>query len=488
MPARDLTDGKPGPRKRRLRGLLNFDHLDWLALIFALVLLCAPLLLLSIPKFPFSLWKVAKNLWIATLAILFALVVRRIKREDLLGFLFGLIGLGASYSPAALRSYFVDANAYSTTTDWKRFLNPHSWKFWMMTTLCAASLVLVRYGNPLSIFAATHVKALKPVYFCTDRSADNLRAQTGATPDPAISSTICQGQTAVCASLIFGEANVYVQIDQHSDAPPGTEIVTRAPAEPQITYLPKDEFYRLLSRKIQESREHSAFLFVHGFRNSFQDALESAAGLAVNLKFKGVPIAFSWPADKESLTYIWRNYGGDSRRVPVGANDLAILLPELRRQSDAQIFHVIAHSIGSTLTAQAELQAAPQLCQRPKPMTNTILAAPDITPELFHQQVGAMECASDRLTIYFSHADMALLASTLLQEGRRIGAGAPPIPHADVIDATDVDTGIIGHSYLFTGSVLRDIFSLLQMPNSPATDRVGVVEDAQTGAYRLTNP
>jgi esterase/lipase superfamily enzyme len=487
MPAGDPTNGEPRPRKGGLLRFLNLDLLDGLALIVSLALFCAPLLLLAFPRFPFSLWKEAEKLWVPALVILFALIARRIEREDLLELLLGSTGLGASRAVVAQWSAFEAAGPHWVTL-WKRFCNPRKWLFWVMTTLLAASLVLVRYGNPLSTFAATRVKALKPVFFCTDRSTDNLAAQTEADQAPPISSTVCQGQTTVCASLIFGEANVHVKIDQHSDAPPDTEIVTRDPAETQITYLSKDEFYDRLSQKIQNSPKHDALLFVHGFRNSFEDALESAAILAVNLKFKGAPIAFSWPADKDGLTYMLRNYGGDSRRVPVGANDLAILLPELRQRSGAQTFHVIAHSIGSTLTAQAELQASPQLCQSRKPFMNSILAAPDITPELFRQQISAMQCASDRVTIYFSHADMALLASTLLQEGQRIGAGVPPIPGADVIDATDVDPAGIGHSYLFTGAVLRDIFSLLQMPNSPATDRVGVVKDAQIGAYRLTNP
>lgn len=481
MPAEESTNDQPGPRKGGQRGFLKLDAWDWSGLIVSLVLLGAPLLLLLIPSFPFSLWKVAKNLWIGAPLIPFVLIARRIKSEDWLELLLGLSGQGVTPPIAAIQAW----QEKSHGVDWKKLWNLRNLVLGM-AVLVVIAFVLVRYGNPFASLVATRIKVLKPVLFCTDRSASDLAAQTGTNPDSSMLSTICQGQTAVCASVFFGEAKEPVEIDEHSDAPPGTETVTDPQVKARITYLAMDEFYERLRRETEESPKRDAFLFVHGFRNSFEDALGSAAGLAVHLKFKGAPVAFSWPAEKGSIAEMSRNYGGDSRRVAVGANDLAILLPELRQRSGAQTFHVIAHSIGSTVTAQAELQASAQLPQSPKPFANTILAAPDITPELFHQQVGTVQRASDRLTIYFSHGDVALFLSRLVQEGGRVGAGTPPIPGADVIDATNVDTGVTGHSYVFTGFLLRDIFDLFQMPTSPATDRPGVMRDSQTGVYRLT--
>ena len=482
MATGSLMSGEPG--RGGLRAFLHFDAWDWAGVIVAVVLFFAPLLLLLLSKFPFFLWRVAEILSIAALAIPFVLIARRIKAEDLFELLLGLSGDGVTAPVAGLRQAWGQG---TLRVDWKKLWNLRNLLLGMAAVIVIA-FGLVRYGNPFASFAAARIKVLKPVLFCTDRIAGDLAAQTGVDPDPSIVSKICLGQTVMCASLFFGEAKEPVEIDEHSDAPPGTETVTDQQVKSQITYFTVDEFYERLRRRVEQSPKRDAFLFVHGFRNSFEDALESAAGLAVHLKFKGAAVAFSWPAAKQSIPEIGFNYGADSRRVAVGANDLAILLPELRQRSGAQTFHVIAHSIGSTVTAQAEYQATAQLCQSPKPFSNSILAAPDLTPELFHQQVAAVRCASDRLTIYISHGDVALFLSKLVQEGERVGAGTSAVPGTDVIDATNVDTGVTGHSYLFTGAVLRDIFSLMQMPTSAATDRVGVEKVADSEAYRLTNP
>jgi esterase/lipase superfamily enzyme len=207
--------------------------------------------------------------------------------------------------------------------------------------------------------------------------------------------------------------------------------------------------------------------------------------MSIDLKFKGAPIAFSWPLEHEGIFSLPENYGTDSRRVQMGANDLAMILPLVRSRSDAVQFDVIAHSIGSNLTAQSILQARAELCEHGASFDNVVFGAPDIFPELLAQQSPALLCSARRLTIYYSHHDKALLASMILQQGRRIGRGSPPIRGANSIDAGEIDPTFIGHSYLFSRSVLHEVFTLIHS-GMPAKDRLGVEEDAYTGGFRLS--
>ena len=66
-------------------------------------------------------------------------------------------------------------------------------------------------------------------------------------------------------------------------------------------------------------------------------------------------------------------------------------------------------------------------------------------------------------------ADLALAASHTLHDFPRVGDTSPTV-HVfdgyDVIEATKVDTGFLGHSYVFeSGSVLADVFELFKGTN-----------------------
>ena len=325
------------------------------------------------------------------------------------------------------------------------------------------------FSVPLVV--SSRMAALKLVFFVTDRPEIASNFRNYALP--------CDDGIENCQAFAFGEALVLVPLAQSTRPPGNTELAAYDSDKPKIIPLRRPDFYSELQRF------ENAFLYTHGFHTSLDEALRSAAQISIDLKFEGAAIAFNWPSEHEAIPYLFENYNGDTRRVPVGANDLAVLLPLIRSRSKATSFDIIAHSIGSNLTAQAILQSRAKLCESGASFTNIVLGAPDILPELFDQQAPALLCSARRLTIYYSRHDKALLASTILQEGRRIGRGTPPISGADVIDAGEVDSTFIDHHYLFSGRVLGDVFVLIHS-GMPASKRYGVLEDTETGAFVLT--
>jgi esterase/lipase superfamily enzyme len=95
-----------------------------------------------------------------------------------------------------------------------------------------------------------------------------------------------------------------------------------------------------------------------------------------------------------------------------------------------------------------------------------ILAAPDIDADVFRREIApAITKVSNRVTLYASDKDEALAMSQQVHQDHRAGQAGKGIVLArgiDTVDATLVDTGLIGHSYYGDNrSVLTDIYLLL---------------------------
>ena len=82
---------------------------------------------------------------------------------------------------------------------------------------------------------------------------------------------------------------------------------------------------------------------------------------------------------------------------------------------------------------------------------HVVLAAPDIDADIFKHRIAPnITTTAKRVTLYASQLDLALIASRYFNNGARIGdsgRGIAPIPGIDTIDASAVDTSLLGHSY-----------------------------------------
>ncbi len=64
----------------------------------------------------------------------------------------------------------------------------------------------------------------------------------------------------------------------------------------RIDALDPDAFYSQLDARVGEDDERSAFIFIHGYNVTFDDALRRTAQLSFDLEFPGAPILYSWPS------------------------------------------------------------------------------------------------------------------------------------------------------------------------------------------------
>jgi esterase/lipase superfamily enzyme len=238
--------------------------------------------------------------------------------------------------------------------------------------------------------------------------------------------------------------------------PDGTEIVER------------DRWLQTFRTRIGDpgsSHDRSAFVFIHGFNNTFEDAAHRTAQIAHDLRLKSVPILYSWP----SIGGGPQTYIADGESARRSERNLVAFLKDLKSNSGAESITLIAHSMGARLLGHALTVLRNDVGSYDRSYFDEIvLAAPDIDAEVFKEQiVPAMTGLSNGRTMYASSEDWALWASRKAH-ARRLRAGQSGddivvMPGLETIDASNVNTDFIGHdTFATTRAMLDDIFYLVQ--------------------------
>ena len=250
-----------------------------------------------------------------------------------------------------------------------------------------------------------------------------------------------------------------------------TETPERHVVLMSIDPRPADEFFARLRACVEQSQRRSAFVFVHGFNVTFEDAARRTAQIAYDLKFDGAPVFYSWPSQGGLLKYTI-----DENNVRWSVQHLREFLVDFARRSGAEQIHLIAHSMGNRALTGAlrDLAFLPEE-ERPT-FKEIILTAPDIDAGVFRTDIAPhIAKTADRVTLYASSNDTALSYSKQIHGYPRAGDTGEDLlvlPGMDTIDVSAVDTSLLGHNYYGDNdSVLADIFEVLHEAKPPAQRR-----------------
>jgi esterase/lipase superfamily enzyme len=236
----------------------------------------------------------------------------------------------------------------------------------------------------------------------------------------------------------------------------------------------KDAFLKSLSAQLETTGTDAALLFIHGYNVSFEDAVFRTAQLTVDLKFPGVPVTFSWPSYADPVKYTF-----DEQNAEVSIPALRELLTDLAAKSGAKRIHIIAHSMGNRVLAGALKNMDEHSREINKDVfREVVLAAPDIDSRVFKSQVLPHILANTgHCTLYASSRDRALLISRYFHNYQRLGETDPDLivtSGMDTIDASLVDTSLLGHSYIGdVQSIVSDLRELVVAGKRP-TERLGL--------------
>jgi esterase/lipase superfamily enzyme len=232
--------------------------------------------------------------------------------------------------------------------------------------------------------------------------------------------------------------------------------------------LEQPEFYAAINGVLDDLGDTSrdCLLYVHGYNVAFDDAAQRAAQIHFDLKFAGTTMFYSWPS-RASM----RHYFSDRNEIRFSHHLIKEFLAGVLENVDVDRFHIVAHSMGADALCQAIVELDPE----GQVFDQIILAAPDIDADVFKQQIlPRLEQCGHRTTLYCSQNDWALHASKHFNDSLRAGDSSNgPLTAAglDTIDASEMDTELLGHSYYGNSLRLLDDLRLLIEQNRPPAER-----------------
>jgi esterase/lipase superfamily enzyme len=221
-----------------------------------------------------------------------------------------------------------------------------------------------------------------------------------------------------------------------------------------------EQFLAGVSRQVEASRQKDLLVCVHGFNVDFDSAVVRAAQVALDMPFNGAVVAYAWPSQGGVM-----KYEDDEPINKDSVEPFAEFLTQLVEgvPADTKI-SIVVHSMGNRIVMQGLNRLPLEISE--KRFANVVLCAPDVGLSDFEAWAPGVVDRTERVTLYASENDSALVASKGLHAEQRAGDAFPPVIAAGIetVDCSTVDyTSFLGHSY-YSGNidVLGDLFLLLK--------------------------
>jgi len=240
------------------------------------------------------------------------------------------------------------------------------------------------------------------------------------------------------------------------------ERPTRLPPDPRtefsviepVVFRTDASFITEVNRELAKRPpgQRSLLLFVHGYNTTTSDAILRLGQFVEDSGFPGVPVLFTWASAAQVPRYVYDLNSALVARVQL--KEMADIL----RQTRAERFDILAHSMGTFLIMEGLVDAhlAGRLGTQGQ-IDHIVLASPDIDIDLFRTQISLLpQPIVDRIFILASKDDSALRFS------RRIAGGIERVGAADaeelgklgvtVIDLSEIEDSGSGSHSKFAGS------------------------------------
>ncbi|MEP9387709.1 alpha/beta hydrolase [Mesorhizobium sp. KR9-304] len=222
----------------------------------------------------------------------------------------------------------------------------------------------------------------------------------------------------------------------------------RAPPNPEKEFALVDvdkvasESQALAWYRKNRNAKRQALIFVHGYNNTYADAVFRFAQIVHDGGADAAPILFAWPSRARFFDYAYdKDSANYSRRA------LEDLILQAARSSDVDDVTILSHSMGTWLATEALRGVAMREKSIPAKIKNVILASPDIDIDVFRRQFIEMGPKRPHFTILTSRRDKALGLSRWISGGVARVGGTDLTPYADVLEelgVTVIDTSAIG--------------------------------------------
>lgn len=249
-----------------------------------------------------------------------------------------------------------------------------------------------------------------------------------------------------------------------------------------------------LGNRLAKGPTRSVLVFVHGFNNTFEDAVLRFAQIVHDSGTDDVPVLFTWPSAGKLLAY---GYDRDSSTYSRDA--LERTLDYLIADKSVGEISILAHSMGNWVTLEALRQMAIRNRSISPKIKNIMLADADVDIDVFRTQVAAMGANRPIFTVFIDSNDKALAAAKILWGSKtRLGDFNPDAePYKTfmeqnrirIVNMTDVRThGWIDHGvYAESPRIIRQIGLQLASGQALTDQRISPAEGLSLATVRVVN-
>lgn len=230
----------------------------------------------------------------------------------------------------------------------------------------------------------------------------------------------------------------------------------------------EDIVLKSLANSLTRMKRPELLIVVHGYNVTHDEAVTRTCQVAHDLPYDGAVLAFTWPS-----TGRLDGYFRDENNASFSEAEFAELIGVLRRALPPTTrINILAHSMGNrvVLGGLNVLSDYPPTGKVPR-IHHLILAAPDVGHIQFANQARHVSNIVDRLSLYTSIKDNALVLSHAIHGEARAGQLTSAIlllSKLETLDVSPVDESLLGHSYYGSSeAVLNDLFYLLNYDRRP---------------------
>ena len=180
-----------------------------------------------------------------------------------------------------------------------------------------------------------------------------------------------------------------------------------------------DTFHQELTRRLEFSRRKEVVFYIHGYNNTFEDAVTALAELSHFGGREAIPVAYTWPAGRPGWL---RGYVYDRESSEFTVHHLKESIRMVSGWPEVERIHIVAHSRGTDIALSAVRELFIDAWARgisPKEefrIENLVLIAPDLDTQVLDQRIlGAhINAGVSKLVVYTSPDDKALGFAELL--------------------------------------------------------------------------
>jgi len=271
--------------------------------------------------------------------------------------------------------------------------------------------------------------------------------------------------------------------------------------------LDQARFVAELQGAIERAPLRSLLVVVHGYREQFPSALRKTAFVSHILDLNTPVLLFDWPGDQPGGPLA--AYRSAVEVAEASGKELAQTLELVIRDVRPERIWLLANSMGGQVVADAMhlLYQEADLADPETELENVVLTAPDVALDDFDDQFKReISALTENLTVYVSSNDRALLASRIVNRGRRRGESTldsrdidqemleeairvaelvePGSDLVTLVDVTPVNRTINFHNfYLESPEVFNDLFLRLVNRDPPSSRVLYPIQNRDGSIY-----